>query len=64
MPGLRGTAGFTNDNPNAAQAAGWNEWSIDLQAFADQGVNFANVTSITIGFGNRNNPVVPQKIYD
>jgi hypothetical protein len=28
-----------------------------LQAFADQGVNLANVTSITLGLGNRNNPV-------
>ncbi|NQT02562.1 MAG: hypothetical protein HQ580_11100, partial [Planctomycetes bacterium] len=32
------------------------EWNIDLQAFADQGVNLANVTSITLGLGNRVNP--------
>ncbi|MBC8472475.1 MAG: hypothetical protein H8D56_23680, partial [Planctomycetes bacterium] len=31
-------------------------WNIDLQAFADQGVNLANVTSITLGVGNRANP--------
>ena len=29
----------------------------DFQAFADQGVNLANVTSITLGLGNRANPV-------
>ena len=32
------------------------QWDIPLQAFADQGVNLANVGSITIGFGNRENP--------
>jgi hypothetical protein len=54
---LNGSAAVTNDNPNAAQAATWTAWSIDLQAFADQGVNLANVNTITLGFGNRNNPV-------
>jgi len=53
---LNGSAGVDNDNPNAAQAAIWTEWNIDLQAFADQGVNLANVTSITLGLGNRANP--------
>jgi hypothetical protein len=54
---LNGNAAVTNDNPNAAQASSWTEWNIDLQAFADQGVNLANVTSITLGLGNRTNPV-------
>ena len=31
-------------------------WSIDLQAFADQGVNLANVNTIGLGLGDRNNP--------
>ncbi|MCP4261401.1 MAG: LamG domain-containing protein [Planctomycetes bacterium] len=53
---LNGSAGVDNDNPNAAQVTAWTEWNIDLQAFADQGVNLANVTSITIGLGNRANP--------
>ena len=53
---LNGSAGVDNDNPNATQAIAWIEWNIDLQAFADQGVNLANVTSITIGLGNRANP--------
>jgi hypothetical protein len=54
---LNGSAGVDNDNPDAAQTGSWNEWNIDLQAFADQGVNLANVTSITLGLGNRSNPV-------
>jgi hypothetical protein len=54
---LNGSAGVDNDNPNAAQAGEWTEWSIDLQLFADQGVNLANVNTITLGLGNRSNPV-------
>ncbi len=51
---LNGTAAVNNPNANAAQADEWTEWTIDLQAF---GVNLTNVTSITVGFGNRANPV-------
>jgi hypothetical protein len=54
---LNGSAGVDHDNPDAAQKGSWTEWNIDLQAFTDQGVNLANVTSITLGFGNRANPV-------
>ncbi|MBW7989706.1 MAG: LamG domain-containing protein [Planctomycetes bacterium] len=54
---LNGSAVVTNDNPDAAQATSWTQWNIDLQAFADQGVNLANVNTITLGLGNRNNPV-------
>ena len=54
---LNGSAVVTNDNPDAALATSWTAWNIDLQAFADQGVNLANVTSITLGLGNRANPV-------
>jgi hypothetical protein len=46
---LNGSATVDNDNPDAAQAVGWTEWNTPLQAFADQGVNLANVTSITLG---------------
>jgi hypothetical protein len=53
---LNGSAGVDNDNPNAAQADVWTEWRIDLTRFTDQGVNPANVNTITLGFGNRNNP--------
>jgi hypothetical protein len=54
---LNGTAGSDNDNSNAALADAWTEWRIDLQSFADQGVNLTNVNTITLGFGNRSNPV-------
>ncbi|MCP4609384.1 MAG: LamG domain-containing protein [Planctomycetes bacterium] len=54
---LNGNAVVNNDNPDAAMATTWTEWNIDLQAFADQGVNLANVNSITLGLGNRDNPV-------
>jgi hypothetical protein len=54
---LNGSAVVSHDNPNAAQATTWTEWNIDLQAFADQGVNLANVNTIALGLGNRNNPL-------
>jgi hypothetical protein len=54
---LNGNAIVTNDNPDAAQIIAWTEWNIDLQAFADQGVNLANVNTISLGFGNKNNPL-------
>jgi len=54
---LNNSAVVTNDNPDAAKKGSWSQWNIDLQAFADQGVNLTNVTSITLGLGNRANPV-------
>jgi len=53
---LNGNAMVNNDNPDAATRTSWTKWNIDLQAFADQGVNLSNVTSITLGLGNRANP--------
>jgi hypothetical protein len=58
---LNGIAVVYNDNPNAALINTWIEWTIDLQEFADQGVNLANVNTITIGFGHRINPVAGGK---
>jgi len=54
---LNGNAVVFHDNPNAALIDTWTQWNIDLQAFADQGVNLANVNTIAIGLGNKNNPV-------
>jgi len=54
---LNGSAVVNHDNPNAAQITTWTEWTIDLQLFADQGVNLANVNTIALGLGNRNNPL-------
>ena len=54
---LNGSAVVNHDNPNAAQITTWTEWTIDLQAFADQGANLANVNTIALGLGNKKNPV-------
>jgi len=53
---LNGSAVVNHDNPNAAQITTWTQWNIDLQAFADQGVNLANVNTIAIGLGDKKNP--------
>ncbi len=53
---LNGSAVVNHDNPDAAQIAAWTQWTIDLQGFADQGVNLANVNTITLGLGDKNNP--------
>jgi hypothetical protein len=49
---LNGSASVDNENPDAALAYLWTEWNIDLQAFADQGVNLTNVNSITLGLSS------------
>jgi hypothetical protein len=49
-----GNAVVYHDDPAVTQTAGWNEWVIELQAFA--GVDLTNVNSITIGFGTKNSP--------
>jgi len=54
---LNGSAVVSHDNPNAAQVGTWTQWNIDLQTFADQGVKLANVNTIALGLGNRNNPL-------
>jgi len=54
---LNGTAVVNHDNPNAAQINKWTEWNIDLQVFADQGVDLTNVNTIALGLGNKKNPV-------
>ncbi len=50
---LNGSAVVYHDNPDAALIDEWTEWTIDLQAFT--GVNLANVNTIAIGFGDKNN---------
>ena len=49
-----GNAVVYHDDPAATQISGWNEWVIDLQAFA--GVDLANVNTITIGIGTKGSP--------
>ena len=49
---LNGNARVDHDNPDAALTGTWTEWNVGLQAFADQGVNLANVDSITLGLSS------------
>jgi hypothetical protein len=54
---LNGSAVVNHENPDATQTGRWTEWSIPLQAFADQGVDLTNVDTISLGLGNKNNPL-------
>jgi len=45
-----------NDDPGAATLDIWTEWVIDLQKFADQGVNLADIDKIAIGLGATGDP--------
>jgi hypothetical protein len=54
---LNDSAVVNHDNPNSTQITTWTQWTIGLQAFADQGVNLTNVNTIALGLGNKNNPV-------
>jgi hypothetical protein len=49
---LNGNARVDHDDPDAATTTRWTQWNIDLQAFADQGVNLSNVSSITLGLSS------------
>ncbi len=53
---LNSNAVVYHDNPDVAKIYHWMEWRIDLQAFADLGVDLTNVDTIALGFGDRNNP--------
>ena len=54
---VNGSAIAVNPDANAVLAADWKPFSVPLQTFADQGVNLANVNSISIGLGDKTNPV-------
>jgi hypothetical protein len=47
---------IVNEDPRAALDNEWNQWDILLQDFADMGVDLTNVNSLSIGFGNKDNP--------
>jgi len=53
---LNGSPPIYRENPNASQVPIWTVWDIDLQLFADLGVDLTNVNKIAIGFGDRDNP--------
>jgi hypothetical protein len=50
---------IVHDDSGAAQVDTWTEWSIPLQALADQGINLADVDRIAIGLGTKGNMTVP-----
>ncbi len=53
------TALLTNpDNPTAVQSPVWKQWSINLHAIADQGVNLQSIKSLTIGVGDKTGATV------
>ncbi len=54
---LNGNAIAENPDLNAALVTEWTRWDTPLQVFADQGVNLSNVGSMSIGFGNKTNPL-------
>jgi hypothetical protein len=47
------SAVVAHDDAGAATADVWTEWPIDLQAFADQGVDLANIEKIAVGLGTQ-----------
>jgi hypothetical protein len=48
---LNGGTAVYHDDASATQLSGWNEWVVDLTAF---GVDLTNVSTITIGVGDKN----------
>ena len=48
-----------HDDPQASLINEWTEWRIDLQAFAEQGVDLTNIDSIAIGIGTKGNLTTP-----
>jgi hypothetical protein len=49
---LNGSARVDHDDPDVVTSTSWTEWNIDLQVFADQGVNLSNVNTITLGLSS------------
>ncbi len=45
-----------HDDLTAAQMNTWTQWLIDLQMFADRGVDLTNVDKLSIGFGDKYAP--------
>ncbi|MGB2863868.1 MAG: hypothetical protein WBC05_11130 [Sedimentisphaerales bacterium] len=45
-----------HEDPSVTQANAWTQWSIDLKAFADQGVDLTNVDKLSFGFGDKYSP--------
>jgi hypothetical protein len=48
-----------NDNTSATQVGIWTEWVIELQIFADQGIDLMDVDRIALGIGTQGNLTTP-----
>ena len=46
------------DDASAATNGSWIQWTIQLQVFADQGINLTNVDKIAIGLGSKGGAAV------
>ena len=44
---------------NDVKIAAWQEWNIDLQDFNSAGIDLTDVNAVYIGFGDRNNWLIP-----
>jgi hypothetical protein len=44
-----------HDDPNATLIDTWTQWNIDLKEFSDAGVVLTDVSSLSIGFGDKTN---------
>jgi hypothetical protein len=50
------TGVVTHDNADAALTDYWIQWRLPLDEFTSQGVDLTRVQTLTIGFGDKNNP--------
>ena len=58
-----GVVYYTDPDPNAMFSGvlnpDWTQWEINLQDFADQGVDLANISKLSIGVGTKDNTTTP-----
>ncbi|MHC4538010.1 MAG: hypothetical protein ACYS6K_29125, partial [Planctomycetota bacterium] len=43
-------------NPDATLIDTWTQWNIDLKEFSDTGVVLTDISNMSIGFGDKDNP--------
>ncbi|MFH1716431.1 MAG: LamG domain-containing protein [Planctomycetota bacterium] len=48
-----------HEDANATTKGAWTQWVIQLQVFADQGIDLKNVDKIAVGVGTRGNTTTP-----
>jgi hypothetical protein len=50
------TATVYHTNPDATLIDTWTQWNIDLKEFSDAGVVLTDISKVSIGFGDKDNP--------